>query len=63
MLNLDIEMFKVDYNSEVCRNKINRDIQEGIRLEIEGTPTAFLNGRKLNKLSENSINLLVKFLK
>lgn len=62
MLNLDMDKFKVDYNSEACSNKINQDIQEGIRLKIEGTPTAFLNGRKLNKLSENNINLLVKFL-
>jgi len=62
MLNLDLDQFKADYNSEACHNKIKTDIQEGIRLKIDGTPTAFLNGRKLTKLSENNINLLIRFL-
>ena len=62
MINLDITKFENDYYSEICRNKIDKDIQEGIRLNIDGTPTAYLNGKKLVNLSEQNINFLIKFL-
>ena len=62
LMKMDIAKFNLDYNSEICRNKINEDIMEGIRLNIDGTPTAFLNGRKLINLSESNINYLIKFL-
>jgi protein-disulfide isomerase len=61
-MNLEMTRFKVDYYSNRGTNKIEMDIQEGIRLNIEGTPTAFLNGRKLTNLSEKNINFLIKFL-
>lgn len=61
-LKLDMKQFLYDYNSEKCMTKINNDIQEGIRLKLDGTPSAFLNGRKLHQLSENNINFLVKYL-
>lgn len=62
LLSLDMAKFNVDYHSEICRNEINKDIEEGIRLNIDGTPTAFLNGKKLTNLSEKDINFLIKFL-
>ena len=62
MMKMDMTKFNLDYKSEICRNKIKEDIMEGIRLHIDGTPTAFLNGRKLIDLSESNINFLIKFL-
>ncbi len=63
LLDLDMVKFNDDYHSEKCRNKIKKDIEEGILLNIDGTPTAFLNGKKLENLSEKDISFLIKFLK
>lgn len=60
-LNLDMQKFKMDYNSEVTHQKIKADIEEGIRLGLNGTPSAFLNGRMIKQLSQENINLLTKF--
>jgi len=60
-IGLNMEQFKSDYESVEIQNNITSDINEGIQLGIEGTPTAFLNGRKLSDLSAKNINYLVKF--
>jgi hypothetical protein len=61
-IGLNIEQFKQDYNVIEATNKITQDVNEGLRLKINGTPTAFLNGREIDELSQNNINYLVKFL-
>jgi len=61
-LNLNMEKFTADYNSIKSKEKISTDIREGNRLNIDGTPTVFLNGRKVRKLSQKNINFLVKYL-
>ena len=61
-IGLNIEQFKLDYNSIEATNKISKHVNEGLRLKINGTPTAFLNGREIDELSQNNINYLVKFL-
>ncbi len=46
-LNLNIEQFKHDYNSERIRNIVKKDAAEGhYSYRITGTPTFFFNGRK-----------------
>lgn len=61
-LNLNMEKFKSDYSSLKSQEKITVDILEGNRLNIDGTPTVFLNGRKVRELSQKNINFLVKYL-
>lgn len=61
-IGLNLDSFKSDYESKICQEKISLDVMEGLGLEIDGTPTAFLNGRKIRVLSKNNINFLVKFL-
>lgn len=61
-IGLNMEQFKLDYNSIDGTNKITQDVNEGLRLNINGTPTAFLNGREIDDLSQNNINYLIKFL-
>lgn len=46
-LNLDIERFKDDLNSEKVKDKVNSDYQSGIEAKINATPTFFLNGKKI----------------
>lgn len=46
-IGLDIEKFRQDMADASLDEKINRDRQSGNDLEITGTPTFFLNGKKL----------------
>ncbi len=46
-IGLDVERFMTDMNSQTVQNKVNMDLAEGESLGINGTPTYFLNGKKL----------------
>lgn len=47
-IGLDVEKFRQDMADSSIDNKINQDRQTGNDLEITGTPTFFLNGKKLD---------------
>ena len=46
-LNLDMEQFEKDRKDPRIRAMINRDVSEGNRVGVRGTPTVFINGRLL----------------
>ena len=46
-LGLDKDKFLQDIDSNEVRNKISDDYQQGVRLGVKGTPTFFLNGKKI----------------
>lgn len=46
-LNIDIEKFKSDLDSEEIKEKINNDYDSGVKFDVQGTPTFFLNGNKI----------------
>ncbi|MBI2064731.1 MAG: thioredoxin domain-containing protein [Candidatus Yanofskybacteria bacterium] len=46
-LGLDMERFALDIDSSSVKDKVNADYQEGISLGVSGTPTFFLNGKKI----------------
>lgn len=50
-LELDIDKFKTDYDSDVVKNKVNNDYNRGITAKVNATPTFFLNGEKLKNPS------------
>lgn len=60
-LNLDIEKFKTDSNSQAVKNKVDADIAEGNKAGIDSTPTFFLNGEKLDNIT--SLDQFSKLLK
>jgi protein-disulfide isomerase len=52
-INLDINKFLMDMNSQTVLNIINADIEEGNIRNITGTPTLFINDKKFSgSLSE-----------
>jgi protein-disulfide isomerase len=51
-LGLDITKFKADYASSKVNDLINADLAEGSKLKIQGTPTFFLDGKKI-EVSQN----------
>jgi protein-disulfide isomerase len=46
-LGLDMEKFRQDINSQEVKDRIERDKNTGNKLGIEGTPTFFLNGKRI----------------
>lgn len=46
-LSLDISKFKEDYDSDSVKDKINVQLKEGIDFNVNGTPTIYMNGKKI----------------
>jgi protein-disulfide isomerase len=44
-IGLKIDQFKKDMNDKVVRMKVERSLQEALRLGLKGTPSIFFNGR------------------
>ena len=47
-LGLDVEKFKADLDNDDIQDAIKDDIRSGNQALVEGTPTFFLNGNKIN---------------
>lgn len=58
-LALDMEKFKADMNSPEVRGQINRDMAQAEKAGITGTPTAYINGRKLQDRSVKGIQKVI----
>ena len=50
-LALDIERFKQDMNSEQVNNRVTADRKRGESIDIEGTPSLFINGKEVSEES------------
>lgn len=46
-LQLDLEKFKSDMKSSQIEDRINNDVSDAIKLNVNSTPTFFLNGERL----------------
>ena len=59
-LGLNMDQFRKDRDSEEVKTKIEDDFQSGVRAQVQGTPTFYLNGRKIeNPFSYNDFKKLV----
>lgn len=47
-LGLNMDQFKTDRDSKEVGEKINKDYQSGVASRVNGTPTFFLNGKKID---------------
>lgn len=45
---LDLVKFQSDWDSTETREIVVRDVQDGDRVRVEGTPTVFVNGQRFN---------------
>lgn len=60
-LRLDTQKFLKDMDSPAIEAKILAELKEGTRLEVQGTPTFFLNGKKLEGVTNlASFNKAIK---
>ena len=48
---LNVQQFTVDFNSEKAKAEVRHDIADGTSYGISGTPTIFVNGVKVRRLS------------
>jgi len=59
-LKLDMEKFEKDRKDSQIRAMINRDLAEGNRAGVRGTPTIFVNGRLLRDRSPAGFQELIE---
>ena len=59
-LKLDMEKFEKDRKDPGIRGLINRDLAEGNRAGVRGTPTIFVNGRLLRDRSPAGFQELIE---
>ncbi|HMO81302.1 MAG TPA: thioredoxin domain-containing protein [Pyrinomonadaceae bacterium] len=58
-LGLDIEQLTASSKEKKHMEKVDRDFADGRKLGVRGTPTLYVNGRKLLRLDEDSLRSLV----
>ena len=47
-LGLDMEQWEADYNDPATAERVAKDMADGQALGVQGTPTFFVNGERLN---------------
>lgn len=58
-LGLDMEKFERDRKSPEVTNQINRDMMQGKMHGVRGTPTVFVNGKRLTDRSLDAITFAI----
>ena len=58
-LELDRERFEKDWKNPAVDAKVEADQREGKNIGVRGTPTVFVNGRRLRKRSIESFSALI----
>lgn len=58
-LGLDLDQFKKDMNSPRLQQIVARDVKDAGRLGVTGTPTIFINGRKLKQRSLEGFQAMI----
>ena len=60
LLGLDETEFKKRQQSPAVTERIRQDYEEGIRVGVRGTPTVFINGKKLRDRSMKSMETTIE---
>ena len=58
-LGLDLKMFSLDMMRPSVRKKIDQDISDAKKAGVTGTPTLFVNGRKVKKRDFDAMSKLI----
>ena len=59
-LSLGVNAYQSCINSEAASQKIEADIKQALRLEIQSTPTVYLNGRQIYPVKEYVLEAAIK---
>jgi protein-disulfide isomerase len=58
-MGLDLDRFSLDMLRPSLRNKIDQDIDDAKKAGVTGTPTIFVNGRRLKKRDSGTLNKMI----
>ncbi|WP_417909323.1 thioredoxin domain-containing protein [Candidatus Electronema sp. PJ] len=58
-IGLDVAKFKADLNSPATQEKLAKDMTTARLAEVNGTPTLFVNGRRVNSPSPDAIQKMI----
>lgn len=58
-IGLDMDAFNSDVNSEATKQRLVKDVMDAREAEVSGTPTLFVNGRRVNDRSPQALQLLI----
>ena len=58
-LGLDIEQFNKDMNDPEVLNQIRKDLFDAQKAGVTGTPTIFINGKKLKNRSPQGFQMMI----
>lgn len=58
-LGLDMEQYDSDYASKEVADRVQRDVDDGLALGVQGTPTFFLNGERFEPTSVQDFNTAI----
>ena len=58
-IGLNMAEFEKQMKDRDIQSQIEKDILDGRRADVTGTPTIFINGRRLREWSQNSIQMLI----
>jgi len=56
---LDMEQYKKDVASPLTRQKLNKDLIAAQKAEVNGTPTLFINGRRVQNRGPQAIQKMI----
>ncbi len=59
-IELNMDQFEKDRKNVEFNNLINRDLQEGSRIGVRGTPTVFINGKRLGQRSLKAFSAAIE---
>jgi protein-disulfide isomerase len=59
---LNLEQFDTEKHSPAAGEKVAADVESGNRLGVDGTPTVFLNGRRVPYLTPGGLDILIHHL-
>lgn len=58
-IGLDMEAFERDMNSEATKQRLMKDMVDAQGAEVRGTPSLFINGRKVEDRSPEGLQKLI----
>jgi len=61
-IGLDVDQFEKDFNSEEVEELVQEDIAEAKKAKVTGTPTLFLNGKRVQNRSEEMMKKNIQTL-
>lgn len=59
-IKLDMDKFKKDMNSPETKHKLARDLASARQADVSGTPTLFINGRRVKSRGPDVIQQMVE---